>query len=103
MQLSFKKARSSPPISLVDLLQGEEGVLDRLEKKQLLERSRSAEDKRSYFIKLTKKGEQVFAEVFPQVVRQGRQIFAHYTEEDFDALEGQLRKLKNTINGAGQS
>lgn len=79
------------------------GVLDRLEKKQLLERSRSAEDKRSYFIKLTKKGEQVFADVFPQVVNQGRQIFAHYTEEDFDVLERQLHRLKKTINGNGVS
>ena len=31
MQLSFKKPRTSPPLSLVDLEKGEEGLLDRLD------------------------------------------------------------------------
>lgn len=77
------------------------GVLDRLEKKALLERSRSLDDKRSYFVKLTASGEQLFAKAFPQVIHNGRQAFANYTDADYEAMEQQLLKLKLTFNQSG--
>src|SRR6476620_5509069 len=52
------------------------GVSERREQKGLVQRCRSDEDKRSFFVRLTGRGEQVFGEVFPQVVAQGRKLFA---------------------------
>ena len=73
------------------------GVLDRLEKKGLLERSRQLDDKRYFFVKLTLQGEQVFASVFPEVVNHGKCLFLDWNEDDFTALDVQLRKLKSSI------
>ncbi len=79
------------------------GVIERLEQKGLVERERSVDDKRSYYIRLSKQGEQVFHEVFPKVIAQGRQVFAHYSDDDFAALEKTLAELKTIIiDGAPQ-
>ena len=74
------------------------GVLDRLEKKGLVARTQGDDDRRQFLVKLTPDGEQIFADIFPQVVRQGRQSFANYNEEDFLALERELLKLKNCLS-----
>lgn len=73
------------------------GVIERLESKGLVERIRSANDKRSYSVRLTPAGEKTFENVFPVVVAQGRKLFATYTEADFDAMDLHLRKLKQVI------
>jgi MarR family 2-MHQ and catechol resistance regulon transcriptional repressor len=73
------------------------GVIERLEQKGLVERERNSCDKRSFFIRLTPQGEQVFQEVFPKVVAQGRQVFADYSDDDYDALEKTLSELKTII------
>lgn len=73
------------------------GVLDRLEQKGLLLRERGDADKRHLRVKLTEEGENTFKQIFPEVVKQGRESFASYTEEDFIALETQLLKLKETL------
>src|SRR5471032_1261860 len=44
------------------------GVIERLEQKGLVERQRSVDDKRSFFVRLSPQGEQVFQEVFPKVI-----------------------------------
>ncbi len=72
------------------------GVLDRLEQKGLIQRERG-EDRRQLFVKLTPEGELQFANAFPEVVKQGREIFSEYQAEDYDALEAQLLKLKLTL------
>ncbi len=78
------------------------GVIDRLEQKGLVERERSVDDKRSYFIRLSAPGERLFAEVFPKVTAMGSQIFAHYSEADFAALEATLTGLKHDIAANGR-
>jgi MarR family 2-MHQ and catechol resistance regulon transcriptional repressor len=75
------------------------GVLDRLEQKGLIQRERG-EDRRQLFVKLTPEGELQFANAFPEVVKQGREIFSEYQTEDYDALEAQLLKLKLTLTRA---
>jgi len=75
------------------------GVLDRLEQKGLIQRERG-EDRRQLFVKLTPEGELQFANAFPEVVKQGREIFSEYQLEDYDALEAQLLKLKLTLTRA---
>jgi MarR family transcriptional regulator, 2-MHQ and catechol-resistance regulon repressor len=74
------------------------GVIERLEAKGLVERNRCNDDKRSFFVRLSAAGEQVFDEVFPVVVEQGRQLFAPLSDADFDALDTHLRKLKQLIS-----
>lgn len=74
------------------------GVLGRLDKKGLIARTQSDDDRRQFFIKLTPAGEQTFSDIFPQVVQQGRQNFARYGEEDFVALERELHKLKSCLS-----
>jgi DNA-binding MarR family transcriptional regulator len=77
------------------------GVIERLEQKGLVERERNSGDKRSFFIRLTQAGEDVFREVFPKVVARGKQLFATYSDADFDAMEQELHKLRRSILEAG--
>ena len=76
------------------------GVIERLEKKGLVARERSSEDKRSFFVRLTAQGEAMFNRAFPIVVAQGKKLFAPYSEADFEALDASLRKLSQLIAGA---
>ena len=73
------------------------GVIERLEQKGLVVRERNNDDKRSFFVRLTPAGEAVFREVFPQVVAHGKQLFANYSNTEFDALDATLRKLRDQI------
>ena len=72
-------------------------LLERLESKGLVARTRCLDDKRSFYVALTDEGEKTFDQVFPLVVEHGRQMFATYAESDFDALEQTLGKLKQLI------
>ena len=73
------------------------GVIERLEAKGLVVRTRSNDDKRSFSVCLTAQGEQTFADVFPVVVEQGRLLFEPYSDADFEAIDDSLRKLKQLI------
>lgn len=77
------------------------GVIERLEQKGLVARSRNSGDKRSFFVCLTAAGERLFADVFPQVVAHGKRLFAGYSEADFDEIDHALRKLRQCIAKAG--
>ena len=73
------------------------GVVDRLEQKGLVVRERCNKDKRSYFVRLSCEGEQVFHDVFPKLTNQGQQLFYGYTEDDFMRLVTTLAGLKHAI------
>ena len=77
------------------------GVIDRLEQKGLVERERSANDKRSYFVRLTGCGEALFDKVFPSVTSKGAKMFAQLSDADFTALEQTLSGLKQVITAGG--
>jgi DNA-binding MarR family transcriptional regulator len=79
------------------------GVIDRLEQKGLVTREQSTEDKRSFFIRLTARGDAVFDEVFPMVVGHCKQLFDAYAPDDFEALDAQLIKLKGQIAAANDN
>jgi len=78
------------------------GVIERLEQKQLVLRERSLEDKRSYFVRLTERGDAVFRDVFPKVVAHGKQLFEDFSDAEFDEVDGALKKLRERILGAGR-
>ena len=73
------------------------GVIERLEQKGLVIRERSCDDKRSFFVRLSSDGERKFENAFPRMVELGKQLFASYTEADFEAIDQSLRKLRQLI------
>lgn len=75
------------------------GVIERLEHKALVLRERSSDDKRSFFIRLTPAGEQLFADVFPQVLARCKPLFDGYSEAEFDALDATLTRLRAHLRG----
>jgi DNA-binding MarR family transcriptional regulator len=79
------------------------GVIERLEQKGLVERERSSDDKRSFFVRLTAAGDGMFRDVFPKVIAHGRELFATYSEADFDEMEQTLGKLRQAILVNGQA
>jgi len=78
------------------------GVIERLEQKGLVVRERSNDDRRSYCVRLTPAGDEVFRDVFPKVVAHGKQLFASYSEADFDELDRPLCQLRQMIAAASQ-
>lgn len=77
------------------------GVIERLEQKGLVEKERRVDDKRSYFVRLSGTGAQMFANVFPNITAEGRKMFSQYSEDDFAMLEQTLSGLKKTIAAGG--
>lgn len=75
------------------------GVIERLEQKGLVLRERNDEDKRSYFVRLTERGDAVFRDVFPKVVAHGKQLFEDFSDAEFDEVDGALKKLRERILG----
>jgi MarR family transcriptional regulator, 2-MHQ and catechol-resistance regulon repressor len=73
------------------------GVIERLEQKGLVARERSADDKRSWFIRLTPQGEELFRDVFPRVTSRGGAVFAQFTDADYEQLEQALARLKSVL------
>ncbi|WP_338767960.1 MarR family transcriptional regulator [Massilia sp. METH4] len=76
------------------------GVIERLEQKGLVTRERSTLDARSWFIRLTPQGGDVFRDVFPRVIARGSAVFSHYTEADYVELERALARLKSVIDAS---
>jgi DNA-binding MarR family transcriptional regulator len=79
------------------------GVIERLEQKGLVVRNRSSDDKRSYFVRLTPAGEDLFRDVFPKVVAHGKRLFETFSEADYDEMEQVLRKLRQRIAAGVQA
>ena len=64
-----------------------------------MERVTQLEDRRSTLVKLTKQGEAEFKRVFAPQIAFGKQSFANYDEQDFDALDKELTKLHANLTG----
>ncbi|WP_341315562.1 MarR family transcriptional regulator [Paraburkholderia sp. IMGN_8] len=95
--LSLRRGAAATPFELSKLLSIDTGLmtrmLDKLEAKGLLERSRSIEDRRVVNLKLTKEGEKVAArlpEIVP-VVLNGR--LKKFTKTEFEELRRLLYKF----------
>jgi MarR family transcriptional regulator, 2-MHQ and catechol-resistance regulon repressor len=75
------------------------GVIDRLQEKGFVERVTQLEDRRSTLVRLTKQGEKEFKRVFAPQIAFGKQSFANYDEQDFEALDKELTKLHANLTG----
>lgn len=78
------------------------GVIERLEQKGLVVRERNSDDRRSFQVSLTREGAAVFREVFPKVIAHGKQLFAGFSDAEFDEMDGALLKLRERISQAGR-
>ncbi len=76
------------------------GVVDRLEERKLVTRVTQREDRRCTIVRLTESGEREFERIFAPHVAYCKQPFLDYGEEDFEALERQLAKLRNHLQQA---
>lgn len=74
------------------------GVIDRLEKKKLLKRSPSLEDRRSQVVMLTRQGESVFQKIFPEHLHYIQQAFEGFEAADYQRIEKALRDLRCALS-----
>jgi DNA-binding MarR family transcriptional regulator len=95
--LSMKGTLATTPFELSKLLGIDTGLmtrmLDKLEAKGLLERSRSVEDRRVVNLALTEKGEEVAAripEIAPEVLNAR---LKHFSKAEFEELRRLLNKF----------
>ncbi len=73
-------------------------VIDNLEKLGLVERIKDSEDRRAYFIRLTKSGEDKFNEMFPAHARFVEEmVWSALDETEIETLSALLKKLGCTV------
>ena len=70
------------------------GVIDRLEQKALVKRVQGSDDRRCIRVVLTKKGGQLFREVFPKHIAYLKRTFDKLSGNEIQAIERSLQKLR---------
>ncbi|MBR5421942.1 MAG: MarR family transcriptional regulator [Lachnospiraceae bacterium] len=73
------------------------GMVGRMEKKGLIERTRSGEDKRVVLIRFSPKGIQQFRSLVREMVRYGTRIFSELTEDEIKLFFKMSEKLKGVL------
>lgn len=71
------------------------GIIDRLEKKDLVRREVPPEDRRSFIAVLTPEGERVFAETFPAHIAHLKQRFGKLNKQELEEIQVALEKIKH--------
>lgn len=69
------------------------GVLERMEKKKLISRNISMEDRRFVQVELTERGRKLEMPVLNEVERFNREVYASMTKEEEENLKALLKKL----------
>ena len=72
-------------------------VLDNLEKDGLIERLLSPEDRRTYIVKLSKKGDEMFQNIFIHHAEHIEEVFSVLTEQEQKTLSELLKKLGTSL------
>lgn len=76
-------------------------VIDNLEKEGLVERVHSTEDRRAIMVRLTKKGEKLFREIFRQHAAYVTELASVLTQEEQEELGRLLKKLGLALQARG--
>lgn len=69
------------------------GIVDRLEKLELVRRETNPRDRRQIFIRLTPRGKDYCAKVIPEHERQIVKLFSGLSENDVQNLRGDLDRM----------
>lgn len=73
------------------------GVVDRLEKKQLVSREAVPGDRRSVLVRLTAAGEDIFEQVFPAHIADMESHFQQFDPSELDLLKILLQRLSKAF------
>ena len=73
------------------------GVIDRLEQKSLVKRAQGRDDRRCTKVVLTKKGVQLFRDVFPKHIALLKTRFDQLSSNEIVTIEKSLRKLRQIL------
>lgn len=94
-----QKHLTSAQISILTLLPSPSlvGILDRLEKKELVKRLRSSSDRREINITITDKGRELQSDVMPKVKKIQDQIKIILTDPEWRELSKSLKKIRSTV------
>ncbi len=75
------------------------GLIDRLEKIELVQRERSQEDRREIFVAITPKGLAMLAALDEPVLQLHRALLGHLTRDELDELIRLLEKARAPLEG----
>jgi len=94
-----QKHLTSAQISILTLLPSPSlvGILDRLEKKELVKRLRSSSDRREINITITDKGRELQSDVMPKVKKIQDQIKVILTDPEWRELNKCLEKIRSKV------
>ncbi len=68
-------------------------VLDKLEKRQLLKRTRDQHDKRTYYVELTNQGRVFLEDIFPKHHAVMKKVFDVLSEDETESINELLKKV----------
>jgi DNA-binding MarR family transcriptional regulator len=73
------------------------GIIDRLEIKELVERTTNVDDGRSQKIQLSAKGQEVFSQAFPSHMKHLERAFNQLSQKERLNLTNSLKKLRDAM------
>ena len=74
------------------------GIIDRLEKQQLVVRTRSEEDRRIVYVKVTPKFEEIFKGIHKKAEESFAELLSPATPEDLETIIEGLNTLEKILN-----
>jgi DNA-binding MarR family transcriptional regulator len=76
------------------------GIIDRLEAKDLVQRTAHSSDGRSQIVQLTEAGNALFEKIFPEHMAHLHKAFAGFGKQDFENIETALARLRASFVSA---
>jgi DNA-binding MarR family transcriptional regulator len=86
---------------LIQVVPAMTGLVDRLEKQELVRRERCTRDRRVIFIDLSEKGQKLLAEMDRPVLDLHRELLGHLSTTELAELSRLLEKSREKIAGSG--
>lgn len=88
---------ASTPAELSRMLDYDPGamtrLIDRLEKKDIVRRTRSTDDRRSVSLELTQRGRDLFPEIMPLIVGVYNELLTGFSKDEATQLENLLTRM----------
>lgn len=82
---------------MVQVVPAMTGLLDRLEKQDLVRRDRDTADRRVIFVELTEKGAELLTQLDEPVLEMHRTLVGHLTREELKELSRLLEKCRQSV------
>lgn len=79
------------------------GLIDRLEKQELVNRKRCTEDRRVVYVEITKKALALLRKMDEPVIGLHKQLMGHLTRAELKELSRLLEKARTGLQGTGEA